>query len=207
MGGSAPSCGLPVSFLDIFCKELWTYSGKVPKKDKVWQRRCIAQARLIQSGVHPWKIGKAMRSRSSSFVPRHLRARKSGLQGRLVKAAMLRESLFDWFLSIRGAVATRNPTKIVLLKAKALASDMLREMQRLGKFVELPVINRDWLCRWLRDDGISLRLPNRRFKCRREVLLGRLRSMWLTNIRTRALAICAFRSDPTIWVSTRRVST
>ena len=43
---------------------------------------------------------------------------------------------------------------------------------------------------------MSLRKPTKRFKARRDVLRGRLRSMWLSNARVRALAKACFGFDP-----------
>ena len=103
-------------------------------------------------------------------------------------APMLREALFDWFCSIRASVLTRIPPKLVLLQAKAIATAMLHEMRRTGMFVSIPVLDKFWLRRWKHSCGVSLRKPTKRYKVKRTVMRGRLRSMWLTNVRVRALA-------------------
>ena len=103
-------------------------------------------------------------------------------------APMLREGLFDWFCSIRASVLTRIPPKLVLLQAKAIATAMLHEIRRTGMFVSIPVLDRHWLRRWKHSCGVSLRKPTKRYKVKRSVMRGRLRSMWLTNVRVRALA-------------------
>ena len=114
-------------------------------------------------------------------------------------APMLREALFDWFLSVRASVAARIPPKLVMHKAKMIATEMLGEMRRTGQFVRLPVIDRKWLSRWKRDYGISLRKPTKRYKVKRSVLVGRLRAMWLTNVRIRALALVCLGFDLPIY--------
>ena len=60
-------------------------------------------------------------------------------------------------------------------------------MRRTVTFVTLPVLDRKWLERWRHDYGISFRMPTKRYKVKRDVLRCRLRSMWMTNIRIRAL--------------------
>ena len=103
-------------------------------------------------------------------------------------APMLREALFDWFCSVRASVAARIPPKLVLMKAKGLATEMLREMRRTGEFLTLPLLDKRWLHRWKKEYGVSLRKPTKRYKVKRTVLRERLRCMWTTNVRIRALA-------------------
>lgn len=182
--------------LSAFCKFKWFYAGVVPKKQKVWVSRCIRAALRVSTGIQPWKVGPALRLSKRALVPRSLRIRDYGRQGAPVLAPMLREALFDWFLSVRASVAARIPPKLVLMKAKCIASELLSEMRRTGCFVRLPSLNRGWLRGWKREYGVSLRRPNKRFKVRRDVLRGRLRSMWLSNVRIRALADACFGLDP-----------
>ena len=61
-------------------------------------------------------------------------------------------------------------------------------MHRSGHYVELPMIDKQWLRRWKRDYGVSYRRPNQRYKCSRRVLGDRLRTMWLNCIRVRRAA-------------------
>ena len=48
-------------------------------------------------------------------------------------------------------------------------------------------------------NGVVLRQPNRRYKCSRQVLLLRMRHMWLNVIRVRALAVSLFGHDLDIY--------
>ena len=66
-------------------------------------------------------------------------------------APMLREALFDWFCSVRASVAARIPPKLVLMKAKAFATEMLREMRRTGEFLTLPILDKRWLHGWKKE--------------------------------------------------------
>ena len=83
-------------------------------------------------------------------------------KGGPVLAPMLRESLFDWFLSVRASVAARISPKLVLLKAKMFATEMLGEMRRTNEFVRLPPLDKHWLHRWKREFGVSLHKPTKK---------------------------------------------
>ena len=88
--------------LSRFCKPRWSYSGTVPKKVKVWVRRCISDAKDIQEEKSFWKYGQHVRNRvNAKVIRRELRLRKYSLAGRPAKAPMLREALWEWFVSVR----------------------------------------------------------------------------------------------------------
>ena len=183
-----------------FCKSRWSYSGTVPKKTKVWVRRCIDSAKDIQEEKSFWKYGQHIRSKANAkVVRRELRSRKYSLAGRPTKAPMLRDALWEWFVSVRGAVAARIPSKVVLLKAKQVANEIVKHMQTSGYFIDLPKLDKNWLYRWKKEFRVSLRKPNTKYKCSRSVLRARLRAMWLTNVRIRALAWFAVGIDMTIY--------
>ena len=80
------------------------------------------------------------------------------------------------------------PAKVVLLKAKQVGTEIVKQMQTSGCFIDLPVLDKNWLYRWKTDFRVSLRKPNTKYKCSRSMLRARLRAMWLTNVRIRALA-------------------
>ena len=58
--------------------------------------------------------------------------------------------------------------------------------------------DRMWSLRWRVEYQVSLRLPNRRWKVKRCVLLERLVITWLNVIRLRRLCILVFGYDPAI---------
>ena len=182
--------------LSAFCMFKWKYTGVVPKKQKMWLTRCIKAALQVSTGSQPWKVGASLRLSKRRLVPRSLRARGYGRQGAPALAPMLRETVFDWFLSVRASVAARIPPKLVLMKAKCIATELLSEMRRTQCFIRLPVLTKRWLRGWKQEYGVSLRKPTKRFKVKRDVLRGRLRSMWLSNVRIRALAEACFGFDP-----------
>ena len=123
-----------------FCKSRWSYSGRVPKKTKVWVRRCIDAAQDIQEEKSFRKYGVQIRSKANAkVIRRDMRCRQYSLAGRPMKAPMLREALWEWFVSVRGAVAARIPAKVVLLKAKQIATDMVRKCaENVALSISLP---------------------------------------------------------------------
>lgn len=122
----------PENHLVEFCKHHWQVSGKVPKTKKVWLSRCIKDAEAVKDEVKPWKMTRFNRAPSRRHVPREFRMRNYGQQGRPHIAPMLREALFDWFISIRASVCARLTPKLALIKAKAIATEMLGEMRRIS---------------------------------------------------------------------------
>ena len=102
----------------------------VPKKHRVWLGRCL-KALKPTSGEQP--LGAAVsvaalcpRNRrvptSVARVPRALRQRAAGLQGASYKCPELRELLWDWFVDIRASVAGMMTPRLVLQKARDIAS-------------------------------------------------------------------------------------
>lgn len=179
-----------------YARAKWAYI-EVPKNVRVWLARCYdaaGEASVSQSGILPSgrlaKAGGATKGRMT--------LRRRGKQGRPVKAAALREELFEWFVSLKAAVAGRFPPKLLMVKARAMCCELLSEMKRTGQYIALPKIDKHWLRRWKLEYGVCMRRPNRKYKVSLNVCRGRLKSMWLSCIRIRALARCVFARDLTI---------
>ena len=163
----------------------------VPKKDRVWLAQCakVAQEHNEQKGgFAPWHNRGSRPCLAETRVPDRCLVRRRLRQGPPYKCPVIREFLWDWFVDIRRSLATTISPRFVILKAKEIATKVLREMRRLNEFTEMPVIDKHWLRRWKRDKKVVFRKPNMRFKCSRPVLESRLRAMWLNTIRVRRLA-------------------
>ena len=174
--GSASSAPLK----DFAAKISLGGSGGIRKRERVWLARCVTLARPVVEGkeVSPDKGQKKLHfrgSRQGKHTPAMLLKRRRGKQGPRPKLALLRETFWDfWFVDIRRSIKGRLPRKVMLMKARAVASQLTREMAMRKSFVAVPSIDRIWLERWQRDYGVVLRQPNRRYKCSREVLLLRI---------------------------------
>lgn len=157
-----------------------------------------AQARLADdASLSATALGERGGRAPGRFIrtPARLLRRRRGGQGRPYKAALVREGLWDWFCDIRRSVAAPLSPKLVLMKAKHLATELLRTQWRLGGIAVLPKIDKHWLLRWKRDKGVVFRKPNVRYKTSMEMMRARLRAMWLNVIRVRALAKALIDND------------
>ena len=175
------------------------YPGAPPKKDRQWlagarllaKSRLEAAASLSVAGDRGGQLPNRFRR-----TPEHLLKRMRLRQGRPFKAALVREGLWDWFCDVRRSVAASLSPRLVLMKAKELATEVLKEKHALGGGIEsIPKLDKHWLLRWKRDKGIVFRRPNARYKASLEVMQKRLRAMWLNTVRVRALAEALIGND------------
>ena len=83
--------------------------------------------------------------------------------GRKIQAPEVREALFFWFIDIRGTLKGRLPKKILIVKAKELYQDWLKQQpvaidpEKQLKFTDC------WIYAWMKEYEISLQKPNKRF--------------------------------------------
>ena len=63
------------------------------------------------------------------------RWRRKGRQGAPPKCPALRQSLFEWFVDLRFAVATSIPPSYALREAKRLGEKLVRQMRRKRQFI------------------------------------------------------------------------
>ena len=166
------------------------FKSFVPKRDKQYLARCLQAWREHEQknaghGAYLPRARKAPCHRQR--LPEHCLSRRRGA-GPSFKSPELRELLWDWFVDVRGSIASIITPKLVIFKAKEIAESILRAQRLTGCYAPLPELNRMWLLRWKRDKGVVLRKPNARFKCGKEVLCKRLRAMWINVIKVRHLA-------------------
>ena len=126
--------------------------------------------------------------RCRSLKPLSQMMRVSRHQGAPYKCPLIRESLWNWFVGIRRSVCERLSPKMVLMKARSLADEIMAMSRATGNYIPMPILDKHWLLRWRRDKGIVFRKPNQRFKTSRQTMIVRLRAMWLNKIRVRHLA-------------------
>ncbi|MCP4244982.1 MAG: hypothetical protein GY772_30955, partial [bacterium] len=154
---------------------------------KLSGRRLVEYARAYLA--HGFRItGRCRTSGPQGDHERH-RRRLTGLQGRPFKSPGLRQLLFEWFCSIRGAVKTRIPLAALAAQARLLREEYLATALRQRQEVAVPRVTPMWLLRWRREFGVSLRTPNRRWKVSRAVCLERCRITWLNLVRVRQLCL------------------
>jgi len=172
---------LPYGIVQEFFKE----HGQLQGCSSMWitrQARALALGRLQYSGPGRGK------------KPSHRKRVAGG--GRPYKMPPLRDELFQWFVSVRGSCAARITLGQLMHQARVLRDTMMSAAVRSGVRAHFPRIDRHWLLRWRQEYQVSLRLPNRRWKVSRAVLLERLEITWLNVIRLRRLCLLAHGYDP-----------
>ena len=127
------------------------------------------------------------------------RKRRSGRQGRPFLAPVLREELFAWFVDLRFRVKGRIFLSTLINRAKVLREHELARARQSGEpGCRLPKITSRWVKSWRSEYGVSLRLPNKRFKVSKQVYAERCKIMFTNVIKVRALCVAAFGYDPII---------
>ena len=167
------------------------------KADRSWLRNCIElhENESGSVGVVRHGCGGKRPTMASGRIPNlHLLRRRRG-QGRRFKCPAIREQLWDWFVDVRGSIASTISPKFVMLKARSIAHELFDIQRRTGCYTAMPKIDKFWLLRWKRDYGVVWRKPNRKFKASKATMIRRLRAMWLNTIRVRRLASLALDTD------------
>jgi hypothetical protein len=173
----------------------------LPMKDRKLLRMSLRRALdLHMSGkaaVPPvGSLGHSAGQRVQRFFKRK---RREGFQGRPCKASMIRSELWDWFCSIKRSVVGRISPKLMINQAKVIAEVFADAGLTRGEVADLPVIDKSWMHTWKHEYRVSFRLPNRKWKAPRSVLMERLRITWLNVIRVRALALATAGQDLPMW--------
>ena len=209
VAGSTPRCGCQKNFLREFLEEKVIFTGCKLKDThrsvrgwiKVW---CNDGKR--GSGKDAWTKKNCV-----AVTARGKRVRRDG-GGRPSYAPMIREQLFEWFIAMRYSidwkaldqqrsrggrkVLGRFPRRLLLAKLHELMEAYCYECIING--VKPQVFNPDsrWWMRFEADTGLSLRCPNRKYKCPKFILEERLELWWITLFRIRALCVALFGYDP-----------
>ena len=168
----------------------------MPERDRVNLARAVKLVESIRAGrardpLQGRRHGVKPSNAEYQTPARNLQ-RNRGKSGRQRYGGPLAECLWDWFVDVRGSVATVLPPKYLRIKAISIAEDIVQAMRKTGQSIRMPRLKgragTSWLHRWCRDHGVVLRAPNRRFKASFAVLGRRLKAMWRNNIVLRTLA-------------------
>ena len=142
------------------------------------------------------------------------RHHETGYKGvQLIKAPSIRKRLYDWFLSVRYSIdwdainkRARNngrkkamgrfPRAILKAKVQQFQLEYAEESLVRGVKVNLFEPSARWFKGWEQEFGLSMRQPNRKYKCSKELLGQRLEAFWITVFRIRAFIMALFGYDP-----------
>ena len=99
--------------------------------------------------------------------------------GRRGQCQILRESLMEWYNTIRHSVdcklMTRFPKRVLLAQARMLQVEYYKSCLTNNLEPESVHISKTWLNRFMDEYAIASRRPNRKFKVARRVLAERLK--------------------------------
>lgn len=189
-----------------FVRDRLQFSG-VQAKDPGRQVRQWHKKWILANKNHPQST-KAHHKSAAVAVPYKLRQRAKGLQGRPYRAPLVRQLLYEWFVSMRYAVdwtkfnqvlkakgkikcIGRFPRSLLRLKVKQLLQEYCFQSLLHGQRPQVFEATSKWFSVFEADYGLTLRTPNRRFKAPRHVLMERLKIFWINVFRLRALCVAA----------------
>ena len=141
------------------------------------------------------------------------RFRRDGLQGKPTACPIVRQQLFEWFMTMRYSIdwhglerqlrssgkvkcIGRFTRSLMLTKVKHLLHLYVHECLVHGAKPQIFVPRSDWFSRFEYDYGLSMRKPNRKYKVPKAVLGQRCEIEWLNLSRVRALCIEVHGYDP-----------
>ena len=117
-----------------------------PQKDRVWLTRSVQDATANQSELAspaPRSLsGGTRRTVVVERTPDNFLSRKRLRQGPPVKAPLIREALWDFFVDLRRSVASVVSPKFLLMKAREIAEVVLKGQRATGNYAPMPIINR-----------------------------------------------------------------
>ena len=145
-------------------------------------------------------------------APHERRLRAPG-GGTHVMCPWVRESLYEWFVSMRYSIdwkgynerlrscgshkaMGRFPMALLRQKAKQLLLDYVRQCCIAGKPKSGVALDWKWFKRWRVDYGLTMRAPNRKYKVPKALLEERLVIWWLSTVRVRTLCEECHGYDP-----------
>jgi len=155
------------------------------QSDRKYMERCVALSKLSAAG------------KMDTGTTKHKRHHKAKA-GRPNKAEELRKSLFRWFCGLRKVVRGRFPQHLLKRQAQYLRKTALLAAAQHNVYVDLPEISSQWLRRFKKDYGISLRSPCTCFKVPRAVFLERCKICWSNVYRVRLFCLLHYGYDPDV---------
>jgi hypothetical protein len=90
----------------------------------------------------------------------------------------------------------RFPRSLLRGKVQQFQTEYAEECLTRGVRPKLFQPTAHWFTGWERDYGLSMRKPNRKYKCSKELLGVRLEAFWITVFRIRALCLAVHGYDP-----------
>ena len=177
---------------------------------KLYKNNVAMQGKVAAPGRKPRqpKFAKGQRT-----VGWDVRKRFCGFQGRPRLAPMVREQLYDWFISMRFSInwkrynnicrsrgahkcIGRFPKSMLNAKLRQLLTDYCHEMLVRGIRPRVFNITSKWHRGWESEYGVTMKAPTRKYKVPAHVLEERCEIGWLNAFRVRAACEAIHGYDP-----------
>ena len=191
----------------------FTAGGRLPapcRSLRAWHAQWQKDARLRNPGA---KIVEGRHGSAGVLQMWQRRQRERGLQGRPVACAWLRQSLFEWFMTMRYSIdwnavrgslrsggqkksLARFTRQLMRQKAQQLLQDYCHECLMRGQRATAVQLTARWFSNWEADYGLNMRKANRKYKVPKAVMAERLQIGWLNVARVRALCLACHGYDP-----------
>jgi hypothetical protein len=130
------------------------------------------------------------------LVPKALRYRKRGGQGRPEFVPELGPTLYQWFVDIRKTVRGRLSPRLVETMARQLQTKIIRAVLNAQKVPHRVVINRKWRYKWQYNYKVSLRKPSIKYKASKSKVAQYLLVYWSNLLAVRFFFKQVFHIEP-----------
>ena len=188
--------------------------GQIRQWHKVWRNSPSSGLAAVaeEEGARPGRSEKSMLM-SKARVISCCRVRAFG-GGRSFKAPLVRQTLYEWWSSIRYAIDWRQliaenrmrgrkhlarfPRSVMRLRVNILLQDSVHASLLNGRPVVSFKPDSWWFKRWEEEYGLSMRVANRKYSVPRKVQKERLDIFWVNLFRIRLFVLLAFGREPMV---------
>ena len=94
--------------------------------------------------------------------PSKKRFRESG-GGKKCKAPQVRETMFKWFINVRGVSKGRLPIKMFRSKCQQVYDEWLKQQPKPVSEQDQLNFSKHWIQDWMKEYNVSLRKPNKKY--------------------------------------------
>ena len=99
--------------------------------------------------------------------PSKKRFRESGW-GKKCKAPQVRETIFKWFINVRGVSKGRLPIKMFRSKCQQVYDEWLKQQPKPVPEQDQLKFSKHWIQDWMKEYNVSLRKPNKKYGIKEE---------------------------------------
>eukprot|EP00794_Sanderia_malayensis_P013649 gene13649-15078_t len=126
---------------------------------------------------------------------KHFRALGAGRKHTLPE---VREAMYEWFIDIRGSLKGRLPKDMFKAQCQVFYDQWLAQQDEDVPEGKKIVFSNNWIKWWMKEYGVSLRKPNKRFQIKQEDIIERIKEYILNVWMVRKYFIDTYGVDPPV---------